>query len=96
MAIPNKEPDTKLNGQAHMSPHFPEKSETMGSTMDRASREIGKEFGSAMEQASAKANGYIKTSREYVGENPMRSVAVAAVTGLAIGSLMTLAFRSKK
>ncbi len=42
-----------------------------------------------------KAQGYLSESRHYVQENPVKSVAIAAASGLALGGLISLFVRSK-
>ena len=51
------------------------------------------------EMASNLANSTadtMRSSREYVAENPVKGVAIAAAAGLVAGSLLTLAIRSRK
>ncbi len=47
-------------------------------------------------QAMKKSSDYIESTRQYVQENPVKSIAAAAVAGLAAGSLGTYILRRKK
>jgi ElaB/YqjD/DUF883 family membrane-anchored ribosome-binding protein len=40
-------------------------------------------------------SGYVNTGREYVIENPVKGIALAAVTGAVVGSLITFGISSR-
>lgn len=44
---------------------------------------------------NVKAEDYIASSRHYVKDHPLQSVAIAAATGLALGSLLVMVKKSK-
>lgn len=41
------------------------------------------------------ASGYMKTTRNYVKENPAKGMAIAIVAGAVAGSLLTLMMRKR-
>lgn len=78
------EVSTKLNGTS------------MGRAEDqltRLSNQAGKKVGEYASDFASVANEKMQIGREYVKENPAKGIAIAAATGIVIGSLMTMAFR---
>lgn len=61
--------------------------------LEKMSHDAGKKIGAMASDFAETTSGYVKTSREYVQENPVKSVAVAAAAGLVAGSLITWAMR---
>lgn len=93
MGILNKDIENKTDAlKASMS----EKFEDLGYGVEKFSRNIGNDIGSAVNSVSRKASGYVRTTRDYVEENPLQSVAIATATGIAVGSLLTMALRKKQ
>lgn len=92
MASLTKDFDTKSNG---LSNPVLDKPEFSSHPMEKMSYNIGQSVGTAVHQASEKTEQYLKSTRDYVEENPLRSVAYATLTGVALGSLLTLAIRRK-
>ena len=67
----------------------------MGETLGQFSHDAGEKIGNMASNVSDSAHRYVDTSREYVKENPMKGLAIAAATGLVAGSLLTLALRRR-
>lgn len=93
MGILSKDIENKANG---MTSSMTDKAEGLGHSVEKFSRNIGNEIGSAVSDVSQKASGYVRTTRDYVEENPLQSVAIAAATGIAVGSLLTMALRRRQ
>jgi ElaB/YqjD/DUF883 family membrane-anchored ribosome-binding protein len=83
-AIENK---SKANGATI---DFSNRVENMEKQLEKAARDTGKQVGNFASDLVNKTSGYVKTSRDYVKENPGKGVAAAAATGLVLGSLLTL------
>jgi ElaB/YqjD/DUF883 family membrane-anchored ribosome-binding protein len=47
-------------------------------------------------EVKVKTNDYISSSRQYVKEHPIQSVAIAAATGLAVGSILTMVRKTRQ
>lgn len=73
-----------------------EKSASIGKSMESVTHDIGSRIGSMATNVSEKASEYMVTTRSYVKEHPIQSVAIAAATGAVIGSLATLVARRKQ
>ncbi len=65
----------------------------IGNSIEKFSHKLGEEIGTIVGEVSHRSEDYVKTTRSYVRQNPIQSVAVAAVAGIAIGSLLTLMLR---
>lgn len=68
----------------------------LGGSIEEASHIMGERAGALASQVASSVNEYVKNGREYVQENPAKGVAIAAAAGLVTGSLLTMAFRSRK
>lgn len=88
----NKNETNLKNGMAHP---LGEKAQSFGQSLEKASIKIGDEVSSIAKNVSAKTSGYLETTRDYVEENPIQSMAMAAATGIAVGSLLSYVSRSK-
>lgn len=73
-----------------------EKSSSIGKSMEAVSHDIGSRIGSMATNVSDRATEYMATTRSYVKENPIQSMAIAAATGAVLGSLATLLARRKQ
>lgn len=47
-------------------------------------------------QVAEKASSYLEDTRHYVKENPVKSLALAAATGLAAGGLISVILQRRK
>ena len=86
-----KDPDIKGNGMLHTPSN--DKNSSMSQSFDKLSQRVSHDVGSLVGDMSAKSSSYIKSTREYVEENPIQSVALAAAAGIALGSIITMASR---
>ena len=68
---------------------------TTSHSLEKMSQAIGEKAGSTVARFSGQANEYYKTSRDYVAENPVKGIAIAAAAGLVAGSLLSMAFRRR-
>jgi ElaB/YqjD/DUF883 family membrane-anchored ribosome-binding protein len=79
--VANKHKDKYLNGEHPIEKIAQNTGETLGAM--------------ATDIANTTADS-MKSSREYVKENPVKGVTMAVVAGVATGSLLTMAMRSGK
>lgn len=63
--------------------------------VEQATYETGKQIGKALNAVSDRAADYYSTSRDYVKENPVKGVAIAAAVGVTAGCLLTMALGRK-
>jgi len=63
--------------------------------IDQFSQEFGVKTGQMAHNLSNTASHYVQSGRDYVQENPVRSIGVAAAVGLVAGSLMTMVARRR-
>lgn len=64
--------------------------------IEKMSAEAGQKVGVIVADIGKSTTQYVQTSREYVQENPIKGIAIAAAAGLVAGSLLTLALRKKQ
>ncbi len=67
-------------------------------TLDKtngAAREFKNQVQNVEHRLEKMSHEAIETSRDYIEENPGKSVAIAAAAGLVVGSLLTLALRRR-
>lgn len=65
------------------------------SSLESLSHNAGERFGAMASQISDSAADYAKSGREYVKENPVAGIAMAAAAGAIAGSLITLIMRRR-
>ncbi len=63
--------------------------------LEKMSNQAGERIGEWASTIANSATEYVKVSRDYVHTNPMKSVAIAAGAGILVGSLFTMACRSR-
>lgn len=56
----------------------------------------GEKAGEFTSNIAERASDTLETGRAYVKANPIKGVAIAAAAGLAVGSLLTMAFSSRR
>ena len=83
----NKSPDVIANGMAHS---MGEKAQNMARSLETVAQNLGSDLGKAASNVSEKTSEYVKSTRSYVEENPLQSIAIAATAGLVVGSLITM------
>lgn len=55
----------------------------------------GEKLGNMAAEFSGATTDYVKSGHEYVKENPVKTIAIAAAVGILAGSLLTMALRSR-
>jgi ElaB/YqjD/DUF883 family membrane-anchored ribosome-binding protein len=93
MATTTNDTVNKVNGAAK---DFKNKSQGLMSTLEDFSHDTGERLGEFASRVSDSASEYVKTSRTYIKENPIKGVAVAAAAGIAVGGLIALAMRKRR
>jgi ElaB/YqjD/DUF883 family membrane-anchored ribosome-binding protein len=63
--------------------------------LEKMSQGLGEQLGQRASQALETTQDYFLAGRQYVEKNPVKGVAVAAVTGLALGSLLTMLLQKR-
>ncbi len=84
---------SKSNGAAH---DFKNKIQNTEKSLEKMSMEAGEKAGAMVSTFAHSTADYVETGRDYVKENPVKGVAIAAAAGLVVGSLMTLALRKRQ
>lgn len=64
--------------------------------LEKMAQSAGERVGAMASELANTTADTMKSSREYVKENPVKGVAIAAAAGLVAGSLLTMAMRSRK
>ncbi len=90
MSFLNKNHEIVANGAA---PPPGEKAQNVSKSLETMAHDFGSDLGSAAHSVSQKTSEYVKTSRDYISENPIQSLAVAATAGIVLGSLLTILSR---
>ncbi len=67
-----------------------------GSEIESFSQTAGTKAGELAADFRNLSANYLKKGREYVEDNPGKSVAYAAATGLAVGAILSIALRRKR
>jgi ElaB/YqjD/DUF883 family membrane-anchored ribosome-binding protein len=92
MSNTTSEISNKANGLAH---DFKNKIQKTEAHLENMSHDIGENLGAQASRLANTTNDYIVSSRAYVQTNPIKGIAIAAVAGVALGSLLTLALRRR-
>jgi ElaB/YqjD/DUF883 family membrane-anchored ribosome-binding protein len=96
MATATQTPSTELMNRSNgPGQDFKSKIQVAEKQFEKMSHDAGAKVGAMATNLADSANEYVETGRDYVKHNPGRSVAIAAATGLVVGSLITLAMRRK-
>lgn len=72
-----------------------DKAENFGSMIESTTHNLGERVGSALSDFSTGAEDYMDYTRSYVKSNPLQSILIAAATGVVVGSVLTMASRSR-
>jgi ElaB/YqjD/DUF883 family membrane-anchored ribosome-binding protein len=64
--------------------------------LEKLAQNAGERVGAMASDFANTTADKMKSSREYVKENPVKCVAIATATGLVVGSLLTIVMRSRK
>jgi len=92
MSNTTTEISNKANGMAQ---DFKNKIQKTEDHLEKMSHDIGEKMGAKASRLAMTTNDYVNSGRKYVQVNPIKGIAIAAVTGVAIGSLLTLALRRR-
>lgn len=84
---------SKANGAAT---DFKDKAQDLASSWAQSTKHAGERIGAMASSVSHQASNYLNDGRDYVKSNPAQSIAIAAASGLAIGSLLTMILRSPR
>ena len=93
MAMTPNEFTSKANGQAR---EFKNKVATQEDHLEQLTHSAGERIGAMAADIASTTSEYAKTSREYVRDNPAKTVAIAAIAGVFAGSLLTFAMRRRR
>ncbi len=83
----------KANG---LTQDFKNKIQTTEKQFERMSQDAGEKVGAIASDISGRATRYVSASQDYVKENPLKGAAIAAATGLVLGSLLTMVFSRRR
>jgi len=87
-----KKMETVSNGK---NSNVTAKANDLGQNIERISQNVGREVSGAITHASEKATKYLDNTRSHIEHNPVQSIALAAVAGIAVGALLTFTYRRK-
>lgn len=88
----NKDTLNRSNGATELK----NKAQSAGLQFEKAVENIGEKAGSMASDLANSTSDTLRTSQEYVKENPTKGVAIAAAAGIVVGSLLTMALRSPR
>ena len=71
-----------------------EKAQNISNTLETVAHNLGSDLGKKANIVTEKASGAIHSTRSYVEQNPIQSIAIAATVGLVLGSLFTKSRKS--
>ena len=71
-----------------------EKAQNISSSLETLAHNFGSDLGKKANIVTERTSGLINSTRSYVEENPIQSVAIAATLGLVLGSLFTKSRKS--
>lgn len=93
MANINTDISNKANGSAT---DFKSKVMNGEHQLEKMAKGAGERVGAMASDFANTTADSMKLGREYVKENPVKGVAIAAATGLVVGSLLTMIMGSRK
>lgn len=64
-----------------------------GNPLEQVSRDIGERAGEAVSHLTDSVQQYYQDGREFVKQNPVKGVAIAAAAGIVTGGLISMALR---
>jgi len=84
------ETQNKANGATHAL-----KGALADGQFEKLSHEAGKQVGAMAADIATASSEFVTAGRDYVKENPVKGVAVAAAAGAVVGALATMVFKRK-
>ncbi len=85
--------ETKLNSA---TPEPPAKARMMDSKKEPTARETGEKMGEMYLSLTDKSADYVKSVRNYVRQNPVRSLMMAVAAGTVVGGFFAAITQSRK
>lgn len=83
---------TRLNSATRSAKHSSQSSDRR---IDGLTREVGERLGELSTSIRDTASEYMNQGKEYVAENPLKGVAMAAAAGALIGSAVSFLIRRR-
>ena len=80
------------NGSAH---NYKAKGQKLEQGLESFTHNAGEKIGTMASDLASSTTDYIKSGRDYVQDNPVKGVAVAAAAGVVAGFLMSFAMRRR-
>lgn len=84
-----------MNKANSSAAEFKNKAAASEASLERLSHNAGERIGAMATNIADSTRHYVEEGREYVKENPAKSIAIAAAAGAVVGSLVTLAMRRR-
>jgi ElaB/YqjD/DUF883 family membrane-anchored ribosome-binding protein len=69
---------------------YKSKMQSADDQLGKMSYHVGERVGAMATNLANTTSEYVKSSRDYIHDNPGKSVAIAATAGIVAGSLMTM------
>ena len=63
--------------------------------LEKTAQNAGRKIGAITSDIAHSTSQYVKNGREYVAENPVKGIALAAMAGAMVGSLITISMRRR-
>lgn len=84
--------DSTLHTDSH---DFRNGAKPIENNLEQMSSDAGRKMGALTSNFANSSSEYVKKGRGYVRDNPATGVAIAAVTGAVVGSLVTMAMKRR-
>lgn len=88
-------PSDSFNAKADSSRNFKNQPSFSEMSLEGKAHQVGEKLGSAVSNFANTSSNYLKSGQSYVSHNPSKGVAIAAATGLVLGSLLTVIMRRR-
>ncbi len=88
--------DSTKKGANGAVSEFEKKSYQSADQLSKMAKDAGEKIGSAASDFASTASEKLKEGRDYVEHNPAKGIAMAMGAGVVLGSLLTMALRSKR
>lgn len=86
---------TDTSSKANGATHEPKNTLNVEARMENIAATTGERLGQMAANFTGTTNEYVNTGRDYVKENPVKGVAIAAGLGAIVGGILMLALRPK-
>ncbi len=88
----SKQIETSVSGAGHM---VADKGHELGHSVEKVSQNLGRELSSAVGNAAEAVGGSLQSTQDDIESNSKKSLAVAAMAGIALGSVLTMTLRPR-